>query len=41
MSQKTTKGQLDLFEDKESWALEEHLLHMLACLGLSVFHLWP
>lgn len=39
--QMITKGQLDLFEDKQSWALEEHLLHLLACLGLSVFCLWP
>lgn len=40
--QKITEGQLDFREDKESCALEEHLLHLLAaCLGLPVFHLWP
>lgn len=29
-------------EDKESWALEGRLLHLLAaCLGPPVFCLWP
>lgn len=42
VSQKITEGQLDLREDKESWALEGRLLHLLAaCLGLPVFCLWP
>lgn len=41
MSQEITRKELDLFENKDSWALEKCLSHLLACSGLSVFLLWP